>query len=294
MTGAVIRGIAMGSLYGVLAMAIALLQRTTGALSFAHGEIGGFAALVAVAAISAGAPWGAAALLAIAVAAVIGAGFQLTVGRRIPSHRPTSLTISTVGLLLLLIAAGQRIWGAYPRVLDAPLGARGVDAFGALVAPSQIVALVAGVGGAWGLTALLQRTPVGLATLAAAHDREEAALLGVPVQAIAMGVWVATAVIAAIAALLFGPVIGAIAPSTLTLFFLRSVVAVTVGGTATMWGPVIGGILTGVVEQVAVKVFLPLGVPGVDVLAVLALLVVAVGIRTRRPVGADRSLTPAS
>ena len=287
MTGAVIRGIAMGSLYGVLAMAIALLQRTTGALSFAHGEIGGFAALVAVAAISAGAPWGIAAALAVAVAAAIGAAFQLTVGRRIPSHRPTSLTISTVGLLLLLIAAGQRIWGAYPRVLEGPFGARGIDAFGALVAPSQIVALLVGVAGALGLTVILQRTPIGLATLAAAHDRDEAALLGVPVRAIALGVWATTAAVAAIAALLFGPVIGAIAPATMTLFFLRSVVAVAVGGTTTMWGPVVGGIVTGVVEQVAVKVFLPHGVPGVDVMAVLVLLVVAIAIRGRRPLAEE-------
>ena len=270
----------MGSLYGVLAMAIALLRRTTGALSFAHGEIGGFAALAAIAAVGAGAPWWLAAVGAIVVAAAIGAGFHLGVGRRIPSHQPVMLTVATVGLLLVLIAGGQRLWGVYPRVLPVSFSAS-IQALGALVAPSQVIALITGTAGAVGLTMVLHRTPIGLATLAAAHDRQEAALLGVPVQAISTGVWATTAAMAAFASLLFGPVIGAVAPGTMTLFFVRSVAAVTIGGTATMWAPLVGGLAVGVVEQAAVQAFLGTGVAGVDVLAVLALLVVAIAVRGR-------------
>ena len=278
MTTAIVRGLAMGSLYGLLAMAIALLRRTTGALSFAHGEIGGFAALFAIAAVGRGTPWGLAAAGGIAVAALTGAGFHLLVGRRIPGHEPVMPTVATVGLLLALIAGGQRLWGVYPRVLPTSFSSS-IEAFGALVAPSQLVALVTGLAGAVGFTMLLRRTGVGLATLAAAHDRDEAALLGVPVTAIATVVWGSTAALAAIAALLFGPVIGAVAPGTMTLFFVRSVVAVTIGGTATMWGPLLGGLAVGVVEQLAVQRFVTSGVPGVDVVAVLGLLVVAIVVR---------------
>lgn len=280
MTAAVVRGLAMGSLYGLLAMAIALLRRTTGALSFAHGEIGGFAALGAIAAVAGGASWGAAGAAATAGAAMIGAAFHLAVGRRIPGHQPVMTTIATVGLLLVLIAGGQRLWGVYPRVLPSSFSAS-IDALGALIAPSQVVALASGVAGAIGFTLLLHRTPVGLATLAAAHDRDEAALLGVPVTAITTAVWAATAALAALAALLFGPVIGAVAPGTMTLFFVRSLVAVTIGGTASMWGPLLGGLAVGVVEQSAVEAFLTAGIPGVDVLAVLALLVGAIALRHR-------------
>lgn len=284
MVAALIRGLAMGGLYGLLAISIALVRRTTGAMSFAHGELGGVGALVTWWGIEhLGQPWFVAAGMGIATAAAIGAAFDRTVVRRVAAGEGTgNVTIATVALLSLLLAVELRGWGAYPRVLELPIAWRGIEVAGALASPAQILALLAGPVLAFGITVTLRRTSIGLATLAVAHDRAEAALLGLPVGLISTGVWAVTAAMAAVAALLFAPVIGAIGAGTMTFFFLRSIAAVVIGGTRTMTGPFLGGLAVGVVEQVVVQLLLSTSVPSGDVLAVFGLLVVALVVRGDR------------
>lgn len=284
MGAALIRGLAMGGLYGLLAISIALVHRATGAMSFAHGELGGVGALVTWWALEQmGQPWFIAAGFGIVTAGAIGAAFDRTVVRRVAAEGGTgNVTIATVALLSLLLTVELRGWGVYPRVLEFPIGFRGVEIFGTLAAPAQILALVAGPVLAFGITVALRRTSIGLATLAVAHDRGEAALLGLPVGLISTGVWAVTAAMAAVAALLFAPVIGAIGAGTMTFFFLRSIAAVVIGGTTTMTGPFLGGLAVGIVEQIVVQLLLSTSIPGGDVLAVFALLVIALAVRGDR------------
>lgn len=284
MVAALIRGLAMGGLYGLLAISIALVHRATGAMSFAHGELGGVGALVTWWGLEhLGQPWLVAAGFGIVTAGAIGAAFDRTVVRRVAAGGGTgNVTVATVALLSLLLTVELRGWGAYPRVLEFPIGFRGVEIFGTLAAPAQLLALVAGPALAFGITVALRRTSIGLATLAVAHDRGEAALLGLPVDRISTGVWAVTAAMAAVAALLFAPVIGAIGAGTMTFFFLRSLTAVVIGGTTTMTGPFLGGLTVGIVEQTVVQLLLSTRVPSGDVLAVFALLVIALAVRGER------------
>lgn len=274
----------MGGLYGLLAISVALVHRATGAMSFAHGELGGVGALVTWWAIEdLGRPWPVAAAIGIVSAAAVGALFDVVVVRKVAAaDRTGSVTIATVALLSLLLALELRGWGAYPRVIELPVGFRGIELFGTLASPAQLVAFAIGPLVAAAITLGLRRTSIGLATVAVAHDRQEAALLGLPVGAISTGVWAATAAIAAVAALLFAPVVGAIGAGTMTFFFLRSIAAVVIGGTRTMIGPFVGGLAVGVVEQVVVHLLLSSSIPSTDVFAVFGLLVAALAFRGAR------------
>lgn len=286
MVSALIRGLAMGGLYGLLAITIALVRRATGALSFAHGEIGGVAALVAWSLIAEyGSPWPLAVAGSIAITSVVVAVFERFVARRVAGDDASSTT-ATVALLFFLLAVGQRRWGVYPKVIELPLSARGTNIAGAFVSPAQVIALISAGALAVALTLSLRRTTIGLSTLAVAHDRTEAALLGVRVAAIERTVWVGSAVLAVVSALLFAPVVGAIGPGTMTFFFLRALTAVAVGGTNTIVAPFVAALGVGVVEQVAVQAFIRSEVPGVDLMAVVAILVVGIAFRHRSTTGA--------
>ena len=270
----------MGGLYGLLALSVALVRRTTGAMSFAHGELGGVGTLVVWWVLDAtDVPWMLAAAAGVIAAAAIGALFDVTVARRVGDAQGTlAITVATIALLTLLLAVELKWWGAYPRVLEFPLTGR-IEVLGVPVSPAQVIALAAGIVASLGVTALLRRTPVGLAMIAMAADRTEAALLGLPVKVLGTAAWAMTAALAAVAALLFAPVVGAVGPGTMTFFFVRSLAGVALGGSRTMVGPFLGGIVVGIVEQTVLHALIDSGVPSPDVLAVFVLLVVAFAAR---------------
>jgi branched-chain amino acid transport system permease protein len=280
---AVVRGLAIGGLYGLLALSLALLLRGTRALSFAHGEIGGFAALIAIWAIQdEGWPWLAGAMLAVVAGASVAAAFELLVGTKLQSSRRVALTTATVGLLLLVLAVEQQVWGVYPKPLRPPVAGTGFEVGGTFVTPTHLIAAAVGFTAAAVLTTFLRRTSFGLAVVATAADREEAALAGLPVRAVSLAVWATSGGLAAVAALLVAPVVGAIGAGTMTFFFLRSVVALLLGGTTSLVGPVVGGLVVGVVEQVTVRAFVESEVPAVDTIAVFGLLLAVVALRPTR------------
>jgi branched-chain amino acid transport system permease protein len=241
------------------------------------------AALVAVWAIEQrGWGWYAGAGLALITGAAVSLAFATIVIARLPPGPPLAATTASIGLLLLLLAIEQRVWGIYPKPLRPPVGGTGFSVGGAHVSPTQVLAVGLALAVAVALTTFLRRTSFGLSIVAAAADRTEAALLGVPVGATSAVVWGMAGALAAMAALLFAPVVGAIGTGTMTLFFLRSLVAMMLGGSGSPLGVVLGGLAVGVVEQVTVRAFLHSGVPAVDTLAVFGLLLAVLWVRPRR------------
>lgn len=276
----IVLGVVAGGIYALFALATVLVYRGSRVLNFAQGELGTLGLFLAATLVNdSNVPWLIAALLAIALTTGIGVAFERFVVRRMGNAQRVSVAVATVGLLLFLLSAELLRIGASPRSIDGPIGGVGPRIAGVVVSPTQIlglfVALVIGVA----LSLWLRRTDFGLGVLAAAQDAAAARLVGVPVDRVSAFVWGSGAALSTLACLLIAPSLGAFAPGAFGRLFLFGLTAAIVGGLTSLPGAFAGGLVVGLVEAGAGRLFADASLPGVKTLAVFVLLLVTLTLR---------------
>jgi branched-chain amino acid transport system permease protein len=107
----VVDGIADGSIYAALALALVLIFRSTGVVNFAQGEMAMFATFVAWALADAGVPLLLAVLGALVFAFAAGMVVERLLIRPVEGSNPLSLVIVTLGLFIVVNSAAGWIWG---------------------------------------------------------------------------------------------------------------------------------------------------------------------------------------
>lgn len=280
------RGVAFGALYGVMAATLSIVFRATRALSFAHGEIGALAVFVAWWLVERHElPWLVGALAGMAMAATVGLVFHAVVAGRLLGAPPLALSIATTGLLLALVAVEAKLWGEATRGLRPPLDAAGPKVLGHHLGPTALLGLGLAVAVVVIARLVLRRTDAGLALTALGYAPDEARLTGIRIGRLSAAVWFWSSVLAAVVALLLVPTLGGFAAGTLTLFFVRALAAAVIGGLGSIEGAVAGGLIVGLVEQVAGPLFVTSAFPGVEAVAVLAVVVVALLVRPASALG---------
>jgi len=246
----VIDGIADGSVYGAVALALVLIFRSTGIVNFAQGEMAMFSTFIAWGLLQAGLPVGVAVLCAIALSFLGGMLIERVIVRPVEGGEPLALVIVTLGLLILLNSAAGWIWGfnnrGFPRAL--PDGSADVAGVNLSYESLGIVAVLLVVVGL--LYLLFQKTKLGLAMRAAAANPESAPLVGISVGRTLMIGWGLAALLGALAGVLVAPQL------FLDVNFMGGVLvysfaAATLGGFDSPKGAVIGGWIIGVAETLA-------------------------------------------
>ncbi|HEX6236146.1 MAG TPA: ATP-binding cassette domain-containing protein [Acidimicrobiales bacterium] len=193
-SGIVVRGLVVGGLTALVALGMALVFRANRIINFAQADLGLAPTVLAFLLIErSGLPWAAGLAIGLAAAVALGAlTDRLLIGRLARSPR-LLVTIATIGLSQLLVAAGMLI----PRAWDITFVS------GRLAPPFDITRQIGGVTfGANDLIALLmvpvvlvavaaflQRSDAGVAIRASADRPERAALAGVPVRRLQTLVW---------------------------------------------------------------------------------------------------------
>ena len=273
-------GVLAGGIYALFAVATVLVYRGSRVLNFAAGEVGTLGLFLAATLMNDhGMPWIVAATAAIALTVVIGVAFERFVVRRMGDAARVSIAVATVGLLLFLLSSETIRIGASPKSIDGPLTGAGTKIAGVVVSPTQMLSLVVALGVGVGLSVLLRRTDFGLGVLAAAQDSSAARLVGVPVNRVSAFVWGTGAGLATLACLLVAPGLGAFAPGALGRLFLFGLAAAIVGGLTSLPGAFAGGLIVGIVEASAGRIFDDVSLPGVKTLAVFVLLLVTLLVR---------------
>ncbi len=282
---ALVAGASTGVIYGLFALGLSLVYKTTRVLNFAQGEFGTLAAYVAWQAVVVWRlGWAVGALLAIASALTVALVFERLVVRRMMTASRMSLTVATAGLAYLLFALELKVWGPSPEVLPPPVRGAGLEVAGFFISPVRLVALAAGAVVGLFFWILFRRTRFGLAVLATAHDPVSVRLFGVPMARVSAFSWGAAGVLGAVGGVIIAPALGAFYPFALTFLFVRSLAAALVGGITSLPGAFFGGVLVGVLEALLNRVLPRSGVPEVGVLVVvlLVLLLRPQGIMGRR------------
>jgi branched-chain amino acid transport system permease protein len=259
----IVGGLSTGTLYGLVALGIVLLYRSSRVLNFAHGDLATLAAFVAFTLLlrlqppgllpgGARVRWDAflpAAAGSLLVAALVGAAFYFAIIRPVKEATLLGRIVVTLGLALVVNGVVVILWGADTKVFPFPLSDVRVYRLGEVVVSQLSLGLTAaGLGLVLLLYLLVQRTRVGLAMRAVAQNLGAAQALGIPSRRIFALTWGLAGALGAAAGILTAPVT-LLDPSMMLDPFLKGFTAAVLGGMDSLPGAVLGGWLLGLAES---------------------------------------------
>jgi branched-chain amino acid transport system permease protein len=258
-----IDGIRGGSIYALMALGFVMVYSVTGIINFAQGEFVMLGAMLCITVNSLELPMPPAMrfltsiIAGILLTTLIGAAVERAAIYPARNSPAVTLIIITIGATITLRAAALLAWGADPYVLPAfttlALEDR-VFRFGGITLEAQslwiwatlVVVLVL-------LYLFLERTVVGKALRACAVNRRAAQLMGINPSRMSLLSFAMAAALGAIGGIVLGPVTRPIYDMGLMLG-LRGFVAAIMGGMVSVPGAVVGGLILGVVENIAAGV----------------------------------------
>ncbi|MEV7996616.1 branched-chain amino acid ABC transporter permease [Streptomyces sp. NPDC086077] len=245
----VLGGLALGSVYALVALGFVIIFKASGVLNFAHGSLlllGGY--LTAVLHDDLGFA-GALALAVLATAAVAGAVDRLLLQRIGQDPRAAHVaTIATIGVDIVLLTDLARRIGGDLLTLGDPWG-DSVRAFGPVtVADSRLAAIVVSAVVIGAVFALFRHTSWGLSLRAAAEDVEAASLMGVRLTRVRMIAWCLAGGLAALAALFLAAFPAPGLERTTGQIALKAFPAAVLGGMVSPPGALAGSLLIGLTE----------------------------------------------
>jgi len=276
----VVDGIASGVIYAALALALVLIYRSMTLVNVAQGEMAMFSTYIAWQLTAWGLPIALAAPLVVGISLLGGMAVERVVIRPVQHRSVLDVLVVTLGLLLIFNSAAGAIWGTtakrLPSLFPDDTVAIGGVTFG--LETLGIVAVLLVVCGA--LAALFRFTSIGLAMRATTSNRESARLCGIPAHRMLMLGWGLAAALGGLAGVLIAPRVF-LDPNMMLGVLVYAFAATALGGFDSPLGAVIGGVIVGVVENLA-GVYV--GFIGTD-LKVLVPLILIVGVLLVRPRG---------
>ena len=273
----VLSGLATGSIYASLALALVMIYQTTHLVNFAQGEMAMFSTYIAWALIHAGLPYWAAFGLTVAIAFVGGVAIERVVIRPIESASVLSLVIVFIGLLVIFNSLAGWIFSYVIKTFPSPFPAE--PPFGNRYISAHELGMVGVVLVVLALLFVFFRfTTLGLAMRATAQNPTSSRLVGIRVGwMLALG-WGLAAAVGAVAGMMVAPVIF-LDPNMMSGVLLYAFAAALLGGIDNPAGAVVGGFAVGVLENL-VGAF----VTGPDLKLTVALVLI-VGVLVIRPAG---------
>lgn len=247
---AIVSGLGLGSMYGLMALGFYLTYAVSGTVNFAQGSsmmLG--AVLTYTFAQTLGWPLLAALLPALVLCALYGLVVERLAVRPFASRGSNAWLMSTVALGIVLDNVVMFTFGKEPRSLPSPLAQAPLEigGLGLGVYPLQLLIPLVGLALAAALHALSRRTRWGVALLAVVQNPNAARLMGIPVRRAIMAAFAVSTLFAGVAGALVAPLFNVQADMG-TLFGLKAFVVAILGGITSAWGVMIAGLLFGVAE----------------------------------------------
>ena len=260
---AVFSGLALGSIYALVALGFNITHSTTKTLNFGQGEflvVGAFVAVSGVLLLAGKGVtgslqpedvtllrYGASLLISIAVLGLLGVLLYYTAVRPFIGIGGLAWVMSTIGFGIIIQNTALAIWGPSPMVMPSPLGDSVIRLGGAGVLPQEILVLVSSIVVMLFLDTVMRKTKIGKAVRAVAQSKNAATLMGINVSAVVVLAFVVSSSLAGLAGLLIAPITTASVFMGLTIA-LKAFSAAIVGGLNNARGCMLGGFLLGLVE----------------------------------------------
>ena len=247
----VVAGLATGAVYALVAIGFTLLWQTSQTINFAQGEFVMLPAFFMLTAMSVGLPFWAGILAGLALSLVVlGLAFKRIVVDPMLRHGVLPLAIATMALAIALKESVKEFYSAEASPFPSLAPERSVDLLGTPVSLQSLVVFAVAVAAVIGLQFLLTRTSVGRQMQATAQNPTVARILGIPVERMVLYTFLINAALVTVASLLITPIYLAKFSNGETLGLFAFIAAI-VGGFNQVRGAIAGGLMLGVIDNLA-------------------------------------------
>lgn len=247
---ALISGLGLGNMYGLMALGFHITHSVSGTVNFAQGSSMMLGAVLCFT-FAQTLGWGLAPaiVLALLCCALYGLLVEFLAVRPFASRGSNAWLMSTVALGIVLDNVVMHTFGKEPRSLPSPLAVTPIEVsgLGLGVYPLQLLIPLVGLALAAALHLVARRTRWGIALLAVVQNRDAARLMGIPIRRAVAATYAVSTLLAGIAGMLIAPLFNVTADMG-TLFGLKAFAVAILGGISSAWGVMIAGLIFGVAE----------------------------------------------
>ena len=248
-TSALISGLGLGSMYGLLALGFYVTYAVSSTVNFAQGSSMMLGAVFAYTfAVTLGWPFWSAALIALALCGIYGVIVEWIAVRPFVLRGSNAWLMATVALGIVADNLVLFTFGKEPRGFALPWATgASTQVLGVGVSPLQVVIPAIGLGLAAALHLMSRRTRIGSALLAVVQNRDAARLVGINVPVAISLAFAVSTVFAGAAGILIAPLFN-VHSDMGTVFGLKAFAVAILGGITSAWGVMLAGLLFGVAE----------------------------------------------
>jgi branched-chain amino acid transport system permease protein len=268
----------IGLMYALIALGFVLIYKATDAINFAQGEFVMFAGFIAAGAAEfAGAPVWVCALLSIGGMVALGFGLERVVLRPLIGQPIISVVMATIGLAAVLRGTAVLAFGAGTRNIAMPIPDNPIPLGPVTLPPVEVVGAAVSLVFLAGFTWFFLKSRIGIAMRAVADSQQVAMAMGINVRRYFALAWAMAGVVSALGGIVWGAMLGV--DNQLALVGLKVFPVVILGGLDSIMGAVVGGLIVGIVENLAAGYFDPLVGGGTKDFAPYLLMIIVLMVR---------------
>ncbi len=256
LTSALISGLGLGSMYGLLALGFHVTYAVSGTVNFAQGSTMMLAAVLSFTFwVTLHGPLALAIIAALALSAAWGAIVERVAVRPFVARGSNSWLMATVALGIVIDNVVLFTFGKDPRGMPAGvLTTNSITVAGIKIQLLQILIPIVGLALAGVLHGFFHASRSGKALLAVVQNKEAARLMGIDVERVVVGSFALSGFLAGVAGILVAPLF-TISSTMGTLFGIKAFAVAILGGIGNPWGVVLGGLIYGIAEAQIIALF---------------------------------------
>ena len=244
-------GIAIGSIYVLLATGLNLIFGVMKLVNFAHGELLMVGAYVSYSVTTAlGLDVYLSVFVSMGVVALVGLAVERLAFRRVLGADKLNEIFVSLGLILIFDNVAVLIWGENSKWLTSPFEAMSVRLGEVFLSYDMLIAFAFVAAILVGLLFLIRKTKIGMAMRATSQKSQAAMLMGINIEHVYIFTFVLGAALAGAAGSLFG-IIFPFNPYIGALPTIKAFAIIILGGLGSIPGAIIGGLLYGIAENFA-------------------------------------------
>ena len=247
-----INGISLGSVYAIIALGYTMVYGIAKMLNFAHGDVIMVGAYVCFFAFTRyGLNPFISVILAMLVCTCLGIVIEKLAYKPLRAAPSLAVLITAIGVSYLLQNLALLFWSSNPKVFNSIIPNESIEIGGLTVSYITILTIVVCVVIMILLTTFINKTKLGKAMRAVSEDKGAAQLMGIDVNTTISVTFAIGSGLAAIAGVLLCSAYPNLTPTTGSMPGIKAFTAAVFGGIGSIPGAFLGGLLLGVIENLA-------------------------------------------
>lgn len=246
----VVAGVVIGSIYAIVALGFTLIYKSTGVVNFAQGElllVGAYICLQL--SVEYKLNFVASFVITLVFMFLFGFLIEKIFLRKMIGEPIISVIMLTIGLSSVFKSIVQLVWGTNTRTFENAIPHEPVSIFGINISVVYLFAIGAVSFFLILFTIFFKKSKIGIAMRAVASDQQAALSMGIDVKKIFALSWAIAAVVSTVGGVFLGNINGI--NTSLSYFGLKVFPVVILGGLDSIGGAIVGGLVIGILENLA-------------------------------------------